>query len=458
MTQNRVEEEVGEMDENPLPEVPEKIENNETVQTADTLFDLGIMARAEIKERELLGPNATYHTRVRYYFESDTANYAFFCVNICYLAFCSIRSQWQLKQDEESLRYFFLIEVFFTIYFTLHLIVNIFSLWPDEIEKHFQWNIADAVLVLGTSAIVYIKIPGYDCVLALRTFKIFQPWSHLPKFRSIYISFMATIEKAMVITGTMILIMSFYSTGGIEWFHNVEIMRDGEIFKAGEYYFASMGTAMYTMMQCVMGDAWGTGVARSIMEEWPLSGGIFFISFALFVGIVVMNLFAAIFLESFLEGRIMADISYKMGLLQTIFEVVDEDNSGVLDKEELHILREKMEQVGEDFDVDEMFQYAAKNDEDGVISFPELYSAYMCITDEDLSKHKSKYKEMENKVELLCSYLENIRQQQKEEKKKTEELHKKFDAVMTRLEVHMDSHSASSSSKSPSEELFQIQT
>ena len=34
----------------------------------------------------------------------------------------------------------------------------------------------------------------------------------------------------------------------------------------------------------------------------------------------------------------------------------------------------------------------------------------MCITDEDLSKHKSKYKEMENKVELLCSYLENIRQ------------------------------------------------
>ena len=38
MTQNHVEEEVGEMDEKPLPEVAEKIENNETVQTADTLF------------------------------------------------------------------------------------------------------------------------------------------------------------------------------------------------------------------------------------------------------------------------------------------------------------------------------------------------------------------------------------------------------------------------------------
>jgi hypothetical protein len=85
-----------------------------------------------------------------------------------------------------------------------------------------------------------------------------------------------SLRKSFVLVSVLILIMSFYSIAGVEWFATNEDI--------GESHFGTYGRAMYSLLQVITGDSWSSIIARTIMQEEPVFGGIYFVSYTIVVG------------------------------------------------------------------------------------------------------------------------------------------------------------------------------
>ena len=63
-------------------------------------------------------------------------------------------------------------------------------------------------------------------------------------------------------------------------------------------YFADFTTSLFTLIQCLSGDSWASGISRSIFrhEETEWSVGIFFVSYYAFATVVLLNVVVAVLL------------------------------------------------------------------------------------------------------------------------------------------------------------------
>ena len=78
-------------------------------------------------------------------------------------------------------------------------------------------------------------------------------------------------------------------------------------------YFGTFLRAMLTMFQVMTGDSWAEGVSRPIMEWYPDNGQrvmvqIFFVSYILIVGIVLINVVVAVLLEKMTMDEDIEDV------------------------------------------------------------------------------------------------------------------------------------------------------
>ena len=114
----------------------------------------------------------------------------------------------------------------------------------------------------------------------------------------------------------------------------------------GEEYYGNFFRSMYTLFQVLTGESWSEVVARPIIfadgtnYPYPYIGGVFYTSYILVCGIVLVNVAVAVLLEKMVDlpEQVETDgINLKElpDHVQQILGPLDLDNDGIIGKEEL---------------------------------------------------------------------------------------------------------------------------
>ena len=65
----------------------------------------------------------------------------------------------------------------------------------------------------------------------------------------------------------------------------------------GQEYWGNFMKSLYTLFQVLTGESWSEAVARPLLEWSPVPTAIYFVSFMLLNGIVLINVVVAVLLE-----------------------------------------------------------------------------------------------------------------------------------------------------------------
>ncbi len=214
-----------------------------------------------------------------------------------------VETELQPDKDDELFRKFELVDLCFTAFYVTELAINLFVHWLTPFLRN-GWSMFDAICVIsGLVAEIMQAIGNGDTNLTmirtLRIFKIIRLFSRLKSLQTIVMAITATI---MPLFNTFLIygvVLSIYSVLGVQLFGSLYPER-----------FGLFSSAVLTMFQISTGDGWLTDVLRPLMkiqEEEELHiqnvGSIlFFISFILFVMIVLVNVAVAVLLEGFLSS------------------------------------------------------------------------------------------------------------------------------------------------------------
>jgi len=405
-----------------------------------TIQDISSIAQKELTSKRKYLAHFSFGEKVKWYYERDSVNNLNILIVLCYLSFCVIRSQYYRNITNETWEIFYAVESGFTLLFGIDLLANMIAHCPGPFFRSY-WNMTDLLIIPASFYLVFHEVSDWDCILALRTFKLFQKYAHRVEVSSLYIAFVNSIHASFVIIGVFILVICLYSIAGIEWFHDVVLEVDGEIEPYGEYYFGSQGVAMYSLLQVLTGDTWMTNITRRITNgERPISGPIFFISFTFVVSIIVMNLFASVFLDAFLSGKEEALDDHLRTMSFYIFTHLGGDPAtGTVSREDLEILEIKLRKRGLKFDVDELFTKVGIEDED-VIGFDTFYDSYSAIEDREANLHKNKYDIMEVRLDEALEKIIILHEAQKHQTEKFENCHQVVFSTMEKLKNVAKAH------------------
>jgi voltage-gated sodium channel len=214
-----------------------------------------------------------------------------------------VETEIQPDKDDELYKRFELVDLAFTAFYLMELAINLFVNWLTPFLKN-GWSIFDAVCVISGLVGELLQALGngemnLTLIRTLRIFKIIRLFSRLKSLQTIVIAITSTIIplfNTFLIYG---VVLSIYSVLGTQLF--------GRLYPEK---FGLFSSACLTMFQISTGDGWLTDVLRPLMkrqeaEELYLENAgsvLFFISFILFVMIVLVNVAVAVLLEGFLSS------------------------------------------------------------------------------------------------------------------------------------------------------------
>jgi len=193
--------------------------------------------------------------------------------------------------------FFYHMEVLFTVLFAIELTFNMYGHWFLEFWNS-SWNIFDFIIVgISVLSISYNgDLPAIGVLRLFRAFRAFRLFRRVENLRKIIegiIRSMPSVANAFVI---LVLVMSIWSIMGVQLF--------GEYHS---YYFGNFALAMFTLLQVLTMDSWASNIARSVIDtcfsenECGLYAVIYFVSYILTAGIIMMNVVIAVLLEKFLD-------------------------------------------------------------------------------------------------------------------------------------------------------------
>ena len=190
----------------------------------------------------------------------------------------------QHPQVETNLR---AMEITFTIIFTAELLLNMFGkwFWPFFTSG---WDVFDFLVVIVS--IVSIFMPGLPAVNVLRLMRIFKMVRLFKQMTSLRILINALTASAVAVLNAfaiLLLVTSLYAVVA------------ADLFGPQSDLFVDFVSSMFTLFQVATGDSWASMVARTLMAEHSSGPGfvaIFFVSYVLIVGVVLMNIVVAVLL------------------------------------------------------------------------------------------------------------------------------------------------------------------
>eukprot|EP00802_Teleaulax_amphioxeia_P006006 Tamp_06010.p1 GENE.Tamp_06010~~Tamp_06010.p1 ORF type:complete len:718 (-),score=178.14 Tamp_06010:564-2717(-) len=254
----------------------------------------------------------------------------FFAVVIAANFTVNIVEKWHLPEergDEVATAVFFYFDCIFTGIFTLELLWNMGA----NLVVRFLfdlWNIFDTIVVVASilSLIPSLELPG---VSVLRLLRVFRAVRLFRKLSSLRVLFNALLKSLAPVTSSLIIlfiITSMYSIIAVELFG----------FRSPD--FRNFHEAIFSMWQVTTGDSWGGMLARSLfyvcqdVETKEFIGSpspppdlgfepgdcgegaqsvfdqsvlVFFASYSIVSGMVLLNVIVAVLLDQFL--RCVAD-------------------------------------------------------------------------------------------------------------------------------------------------------
>lgn len=220
-----------------------------------------------------------------------------------------------------------------------------------------SWNCFDFVVVLiGWLIQMNVQLPGPLKLLRLmRAFRVFRLFKRVKSLNKIIVSLGKAVPGMMNAMMIMLIVMSIYAMLGVEFFsHSFTprvyeeisdvsggvgytdeewILGDGSSpdFQGpdanyyymcpdkllengtntcyvtargngfGEEYFGNFGRSLYTLFQVLTGDSWSEAIARPMFEAEPIVTTLYFVTYVVFIAIILVNVVVAVLLEKMVD-------------------------------------------------------------------------------------------------------------------------------------------------------------
>ena len=174
-------------------------------------------------------------------------------------------------------------EWIFTMLFLLELIVNLVAHW---FWKFFRdpWNTFDFVVVtVSLLGLGFDDLPAINVLRLIRVFKILRLFRKLTSLRILITALVSSIIPVLNSMVILMLFTSMYAIVATDLFHS-----------RCDEFFGDFSRSLYTLFQVATMDAWSSIVTRTLLEEfegyWKAWVSLFFVSYILLVGLVLMNI------------------------------------------------------------------------------------------------------------------------------------------------------------------------
>ena len=251
-----------------------------------------------------------------------------------------------------------------------HWAITVWS-WRDTAfpykatERHFLcsgWNLFDT-LVVGVSvpSLLGIDLGSFSQLRMLRAFRVFRLFKRIKSLNKIIVSLTNAVPGLINAAIVQFLVMCIYAILAVDLFR--DFGKDGEYVNIdnqtvplltnrgmtyGHEYFGNFFRSLYTLFQVLTGESWSEVVARPVIMETGANqyvGGVFFVSYIIICGIILVNVAVAVLLEKMVDlpdkldddddepqGINLADLPDHAAM---ILSVLDTDGDGTLTAVEL---------------------------------------------------------------------------------------------------------------------------
>ncbi|KAK3266134.1 hypothetical protein CYMTET_25237 [Cymbomonas tetramitiformis] len=177
------------------------------------------------------------------------------------------------------------LELFFTVIFTLELVLNMYAHWFWAFWSS-GWNWFDfTVVMISLISLGMSDMDGVSTLRLMRAFRVFRLFKRLESLRKILKALEDAVPGCANAFSILILVTAIYAILGVEFFSD-----------ASPYYFDRFSSAFFSLIQVMTGDSWAEAVARPIIDIYP-HAALYFMSYILIAGIMLMNVVIAVLLE-----------------------------------------------------------------------------------------------------------------------------------------------------------------
>lgn len=145
------------------------------------------------------------------------------------------------------------------------------------------WNIFDFLIVAIT---LVPASEGMSVLRSLRVLRVLRLVSLMPSMRKVVDALLRAIPGMSSVLALLLLV-----------FYVAAVMATKLFGSSFPEWFGSVGKSFYTLFQVMTLESWSMGVARPVMELFPMSW-IFFVIFILLTTFAVLNLFIAIIVDA----------------------------------------------------------------------------------------------------------------------------------------------------------------
>jgi len=296
--------------------------------------------------------------------------------------------------------HWFYIELGWNTIFILELLWNMYGCFYFRRWKgHFfrsGWNIFDFIVVIvSIPSMLGITLPGPMSQLRmLRAFRVFRLFKRIKSLNKIIVSLSRAVPGIINAGLVMFLVMCIYAILAVDlfgdfgadgYYTNIEgrnvTLRTTRGMTFGEEYYGTFCRSLYSLFQVLTGESWSEVVARPLIfadsgEPGAVASPIFYVTFILVCGIVLINVAVAVLLEKMVEDPEAAEgidpDEAEQRKLEATLLALDRDGDGEVTKEEFRAVFKKsfphvpFEPVWREID----------QDGDGSLSMAELAEYY----------------------------------------------------------------------------------
>ena len=161
--------------------------------------------------------------------------------------------------------------------FVVEILLKLLAFGPRFFRS--GWNNFDFFIV----AIALVPAAGpFEILRALRILRVLRLLSQIPKLRAIIESLLRALPGMGWTALLLVLVFYIFAVMGTMLF--------AEDFPE---YWGNLGLSLFSLFQIMTLESWSSGVARPMMEAYPLIW-IYFVPFILISSFMVLNLFIAI--------------------------------------------------------------------------------------------------------------------------------------------------------------------
>lgn len=212
-------------------------------------------------------------------------------------------------------------DIFFNVSFAIELVWNMYSFWLWRFWKS-AWNVFDVIVVtIGLMNLALPNLPGPLSLLRMmRAFRVFRLFKRVESLHKIIKSLSRAVPGVANAFLILLLVMSIYAILGVEFFGTyanggnytnefdevVEIITAREL-QFGYENFGSFHLSLFTMFQVLTGESWSEVITRPMLHTTDVTQAagvsLFFVSFNLVNGVVLINVVIAVLLEKMVDDE-----------------------------------------------------------------------------------------------------------------------------------------------------------